>query len=105
MKCFNRRHGRRRGPQGSRASSICLFLTSSGALRRELPFCQHAARYEMIRVLTSGGRRWGVLTKDEQEIRSKATDMLLRDHVTSAKLARVAETLGSSQDEKSATLL
>jgi hypothetical protein len=48
--------------------------------------------------------RIGVLSKEEQEIRS-ATDMLLRDHVASAKLGRVVEMLGSSQDKKSTTVL
>jgi hypothetical protein len=40
----------------------------------------------MIRIMTGGGRRWGVPTKEEQDIRSKATDRLLRDHVASPKL-------------------
>jgi hypothetical protein len=69
------------------------------------PWYEHTARYEMIRIMTSGGRRWGIPTDEEHKIRSQATDMLLRDHITSAKLARVAEMLGSSQDKKSAMLL
>src|SRR5262249_26324488 len=74
-------------------------------LLRFRPWYEHTRRYEMIRIMTGGGRRWGVPSKEEQDIRSKATDMLLRDHVASAKLARVVEMLGSSQDKKSATLL
>ena len=85
--------------------ALIWIMTNESELLRFRPWYEHAARYEMIRVMTSGGRRWGILTKEEQDIRSKATDMLLRDHVTSAKLARVAETLGSSQDQKSAALL
>ena len=46
----------------------------------------------------------GVPSKEEQDIRSKATDMLLRDHVASAKLGRVVEMLGSSREKKSVTL-
>jgi hypothetical protein len=85
--------------------ALIWIMTNESELLRFRPWYQHAARYEMIRVMTSGGRQWGVLTKEEQDIRRKATEMLLRDHVTSAKLARVAETLGSSQDQKSAALL
>ena len=58
----------------------------------------------MIWILTNGGRRW-VLTPQERDLRAQATDLLLRDHVASANLSRVAQMLGSSQDEKSAALL
>jgi hypothetical protein len=85
--------------------ALIWIMTNECELLRFRPWYAHAARYEMIRVMTSGGRRWGILTKEEQDIRSRATDILSRDHVASAKLARVAETLGSSQDEKSSALL
>jgi hypothetical protein len=85
--------------------ALIWIMTNESDLLRFRPWYEHTARYEMIRVMTSGGRRWGIPTKEEQDIRSKATDMLLRDHVTSAKLARVAEMLGSSQDKKSVILL
>src|SRR5262245_63787367 len=74
-------------------------------LLRFRPWYEHTARYEMIRILTGGGRRWGVLTKEEQDVRSKATDLLLRDYVTSPSMGRVVELLGSSQDKKSTSLL
>jgi hypothetical protein len=85
--------------------ALIWIMTNEYQLLRFRPWYEHAARYEMIRIMTGGGRRWGVPTKEEQVIRRKATDLLLRDHVTSAKLARVVEVLGSSQDKKSATLL
>jgi hypothetical protein len=52
-----------------------------------------------------GGRQFGVPSKQEREIRSKATVMLLRDHVASPRLGRVVEMLGSSQEKQSTTLL
>lgn len=85
--------------------ALIWILTSESELMRFRPWYEHTARYEMIRIMTGGGRRWGVPSKEEQEIRSKAIDMLLRDHVASAGLTRVVEVLGSSQDMKSASLL
>jgi len=85
--------------------ALIWILTNEYQLLRFRPWYEHTARYEMIRIMTGGGRRWGVLSKEEQDIRRKATDMLLRDHVASAKLARVVEMLGSSQDKESTTLL
>jgi len=85
--------------------ALIWIMTNEYQLLRFRPWYEHTARYEMIRIMTGGGRRWGVLTQEEQDIRGKVIDMLLRDHVASAKLARVAEMLGSSHDKKSATLL
>jgi hypothetical protein len=85
--------------------ALIWILTNEYQLSRFRPWYEHAARYEMIRIMTNGGRRWGVPTKAEQDIRSKAIELLLRDHVTSPKLGRVVEMLGSSQDPKSTTLL
>jgi hypothetical protein len=85
--------------------ALIWILTNEYQQLRFRPWYEHTARYEMIRIMTSGGRRWGIPTEEERKIRSQATDMLLRDHVTSARLARVAEMLGSTQDKKSATLL
>jgi AhpC/TSA family len=86
-------------------AALIWIMTNEYQLLRFRPWYEHTARYEMIRIMTGGGRRWGVPSKEEQDIRSKATAMLLRDHVASPKLARVVEMLGSSQDKKSATLL
>jgi AhpC/TSA family len=86
-------------------AALIWIMTNEYELLRFRPWYEHTARYEMIRIMTGGGRRWGVPSKEEQDIRSRATDMLLRDHVASPKLARVVEMLGSSQDKKSATLL
>src|SRR5205807_1703827 len=85
--------------------ALIWIMTNEYQLLRFRPWYEHTARYEMIRIMTSGGRRWAVLSKEEQDSRNKAIDMLLRDHVASAKLGRVVEMLGSSQDKKSAALL
>src|SRR5262245_461926 len=93
-------------PGGQVAEAALIWiLTNEYQLLRFRPWYEHSARYEMIRVMTGGGRRWGVPTKEAQEIRGKATDLLLRDHVASPKLGRVVETLASSQDMKSTALL
>jgi hypothetical protein len=86
-------------------AALIWIMTNEYQLLRFRPWYEHSARYEMIRIMTGGGRRWGVSTKEEQDIRSKATDLLLRDHVASSKLGRVVEMLGSSQDKKSTALL
>ena len=85
--------------------ALIWIVTNEYRLWRFHPWYEHQPRYEQIWTLTSGGRRFRVLSKEEQDIRSKATDLLLRDHVASAKLGRVVEMLGSSQDQKSVTLL
>src|SRR5262249_54978382 len=85
--------------------ALIWIMTNEYQLLRFRPWYEHAARYEMIRIMTSGGRRWGVPRKGEQDIRSKTIDLLLRDHVASPRLGRVVEMLGSSQDQNSTTLL
>src|SRR5215813_162619 len=85
--------------------ALIWILTNEYRLWRFHPWYEHQTRYEQIWIAISGGRQFGVLSKKEQDIRRKATDLLLRDHVASAKLGRVVEMLGSSQDEKSAALL
>ena len=93
-------------PKGPVAEAALVWImTNEYQLLQFRPWYEHTARYEMIRILTGGGRRWGVLTKEEQDVRGKATDLLLRDHVASPKLGRVLELLGSSQDRKSTALL
>jgi AhpC/TSA family len=92
-------------PKAPFAEEALIWVTTNEyQLLRFRPWYEHTARYEMIRIMTGGGRRWG-LNKEEQEIRSRAIDILLRDHVASEKLGRVVEMLGSSQDKKSAALL
>jgi hypothetical protein len=86
-------------------AALIWILTNEYQLSRFRPWYEHTARYEMIRIMTNGGRRWGVPSKAEQDIRSTAIELLLRDHVTSPKLGRVVEMLGSSQDPKSTALL
>src|SRR5262249_45266232 len=93
-------------PKGPVAEAALIWImTNEYQLSRFRPWYEHAARYEMIRVMTGGGRRWGVPTKEEKDTRSKAADLLLRDHVASPKLGPVVEMLGSSQDKKSTALL
>jgi hypothetical protein len=86
-------------------AALIWILTNEYQRLRFRPWYEHAARYEMIRILTGGGRRWGAPSKEEQDIRSKATDLLLRDHVASPKLGRVVEMLASSHDKKGTALL
>jgi hypothetical protein len=95
-----------RHPKGPVAEAALVWvMTNEYQLLRFRPWYDHTARYEMIRILTGGGRRWGVLTKEEQDVRGKATELLLRDHVASPKLGRVVELLGSSQEKNSTALL
>jgi hypothetical protein len=54
---------------------------------------------------TASATSGGTSSKEERDIRSKATDLLLRHHVASPRLGRVAEMLASSQDKKSTALL
>jgi hypothetical protein len=93
-------------PKGHVAEAALIWImTNEYQLLKFRPWYEHSARYEMIRIMTGGGRRWGVPAQEEQDIRSKATDLLLRDHVASPKLGRVVEVLGSSQDKMSTALL
>jgi hypothetical protein len=69
------------------------------------PWYEHRGRYEQIWIATRGGRPFGVPGKEEQVIRSRVIDLLLRDHVASAGLGRVVELLGTSQDKESESLL
>ncbi len=95
-----------KNPKESFAEEALIWIvTNEYRLWRFTPWYEHTTRYEQIWILSSGGRQFGVLSKEEQDIRNKATDLLLRDHVASAKLGRVLEMLGASQDKKSATLL
>lgn len=80
-------------------------LTNEPELMRVRPWYQHAARYEQIWLMIRGGRQFGVPSKEEKEVRRKAISLLLRDHVASPNLGRVAELLGSSQDSEGAALL
>jgi AhpC/TSA family len=85
--------------------ALIWIMTPDGRTGRFLPWYEHTARYEQIWILTSGGRPFGVSSKEERDIRSKATELLLRDHVASAKLGRVVEILGANLDKTSAALL
>jgi hypothetical protein len=69
------------------------------------PWYEHKSRYEQIWIHTREGRPFRARSQEEQEIRSRTIDLLLRDHAASAKLGRVVELLGSSQDKRSAALL
>jgi hypothetical protein len=85
--------------------ALIWIVTSEYRLSQFRPWYEHTPRYEMIWIMTRGGRRFGVPTKEEQDIRGRTIDLLLRDHVASVKLGRVMEMLGSGHDKKSATLL
>jgi hypothetical protein len=85
--------------------ALIWIVTSEYRLSQFKPWYEHTPRYEMIWIETRGGRQFGVPTQEERDIRGKAVDLLLRDHVASAKLGRVVEVLGSSQDKKSAALV
>lgn len=81
--------------------ALIWIMTSEARLKRFLPWHEHTARYEMIWI--SQIRTGLVGDKQEQEVRGKAINMLLRDHVTSAKMGQVAQML--SRDQNSAKLL
>jgi len=85
--------------------ALIWIVTNEYPLWRFRPWYEHTARYEQIWISTRGGRQFGIPTKEEQDIRRKATELLLRDHVASPKLGRVVEMLASSQDKKSTALL
>jgi hypothetical protein len=81
--------------------ALIWIMTSEARLRRFLPWHEHTPRYEMIWITQM---RMGLAgDTQEQEVRGKAIDMLLRDHVTSAKMLHVAQML--SRHKKSAKLL
>jgi hypothetical protein len=46
------------------------IMTNEYELLRFRPWYEHTARYEMIRIMTGGDRRWGVPSKEEQDIRT-----------------------------------
>lgn len=81
--------------------ALIWIVTNEYWLWQFKPWYDHKSRYEQIWILANASRR----IPGEQDIRTKATGLLLRDHVASAKLGRVAEILGSSQDQNSAALL
>jgi 2-oxo-4-hydroxy-4-carboxy--5-ureidoimidazoline (OHCU) decarboxylase len=81
--------------------ALIWIMTSEGRLRRFLPWHEHTPRYEMIWIMQIRAGLAG--DKQEQEVRGKAIDLLLRDHVTSPKMGYVAQNL--SRDQKSAKLL
>jgi hypothetical protein len=84
--------------------ALIWILTNEPQLRRFRPWFEHKDRYEQIWIMTRGGRQFGVPSKEERLIRSRAIDVLLRDHVVSRKLGPVLEMLGSSQDKKSTAI-
>src|SRR5262245_57622900 len=53
--------------------ALIWIVTSEYRLRRFRPWYEHTARYEQIWIMTSGGRQFGVPSKEEQETSSKAT--------------------------------
>jgi hypothetical protein len=81
--------------------ALIWILTNEYRLQRFRPWFEHKDRYEQIWIMTGGGRQFGVPSKEERDIRRRATDMLLRDHVASLKLGRVVEILGAGQDKES----
>jgi hypothetical protein len=95
-----------RNPEEPFAEDALIWVvTSEYRLSPFRPWYEHTPRYEMIWIMTRGGRRFGVPTKEERDIRARAVDLLLRDHVASAKLGRVLEVLGSGHDREGAALL
>src|SRR5262249_46178883 len=71
--------------------ALIWTVTNEARLKRFLPWHEHTPRYEMIWIMQ---RRAGLAgDKQQQEVRSKAIDRLLRDHVTSAKMGYVAQML------------
>jgi hypothetical protein len=91
-----------KNPQGPFAEEALIWIVTSDArLKRFLPWHEHTARYEMIWIMQMRAGLAG--DKEEQAVRGKAVDMLLRDHVASPKMGHVAQNL--SRDPKSATLL
>src|SRR4051794_14741311 len=67
------------------------------------PFAEDA----LIWIVTNGARMVVLPPGGEQknDVRGKAIDILLRDHVASPKMSNVVQMLGYSRDKKSATLL
>jgi hypothetical protein len=81
--------------------ALIWIITSEARLKRFLPWHEHTARYEMIWITQKRAALAG--DRQQQEVRSKAIDLLLRDHVTSEKMGYVAQML--DRDPKSARLL
>ena len=81
--------------------ALIWIVTSEARLKRFLPWHEHTSRYEMIWIMQTRAGLAG--DKQEQEVRSQAVDMLLRDHVTSPKMGNVAQNL--SRNQQSAKLL
>jgi hypothetical protein len=81
--------------------ALIWILTSEARLKTFRPWHEHTARYEMIWIVQTRGGLEG--DKHEQEVRGKAIDMLVRDHIASPRMGYVAQMLGRSP--KSARLL
>jgi uncharacterized protein (DUF305 family) len=81
--------------------ALIWIMTSEARLKRFRPWHEHTVRYEMIWIMQARSGRGG--DQQEREVRSKAIDMLIRDHVTSVKMGYVAQML--SRSPKSAKLL
>jgi hypothetical protein len=95
-----------KNPRASFAEEALIWIvTNEYRLWRFHPWYEHKSRYEQIWIHTREGRPFRVRSQEEQEIRRRAIDLLLRDHGASAKVGRVVEMLSSSQDKKSAALL
>jgi hypothetical protein len=81
--------------------ALIWIVTSEARLKHFLPWHEHTARYEMIWIMQ---RRAGLAgDRQQHEVRSKAIDRLLRDHVASAKMGYVARML--DRDPRSGALL
>src|SRR5262245_52688204 len=71
--------------------ALIWIMTSEARLRRFLPWHEHTARYEMIWITQA---RMGLEGDSaEQEVRSRAIDRLIRDHVASPRMGFVARML------------
>jgi len=81
--------------------ALIWILTSEARLKRFLPWHEHTARYEMIWITQA---RMGLEGDSaEQEVRSRAIDRLIRDHVASPRMGFVARML--TRHPKSGNLL
>jgi hypothetical protein len=81
--------------------ALIWILTGEARLKRFLPWHEHTARYEMIWIMQARNGLAG--ENQEQAVRGKAIEMVLRDHLTSAKMGQVAQLL--DRDQYSARLL
>src|SRR5262249_17382871 len=64
------------------------ILTSEARLKRFLPWHEHTARYEMIWIIQTRSGPEG--ERQEQEVRGKAIDLVMRRHLTSPRMGYVA---------------